>query len=346
MLTACAPALGNHLWQSTLFAFAAGALTLILRRHQARTRYWLWLAASVKFLIPFSLLVGMGSCLAWLRGPGTGEHTGLYLAMEEIRVIARATPTLAFPSLVRLLPALAVVWLGGFVGVLSAWWLRWRKIHSAIRDAIPLREGREVETLRRLERVGGVREIEVLLSRASLEPGIFGIARPMLIWPDGISARLGNAHLEGILAHEVWHVRRRDNLAAAIHMVVEALFWFHPLVWWLGARLVEERERACDEQVLHFGSERHVYAEGILKVCEFCLASPLPCMSGVAGADLKKRMVNIMTGRIVRKLDPARKLMLSAAALLAMAAPIVFGLVSATPSRAASEAEFTAAEGS
>jgi protein TonB len=57
-------------------------------------------------------------------------------------------------------------------------------------------------------------------------------------------------------------------------------------------------------------------------------------------------MVNIMTERIVRKLDPARKLLLSAAALVAMAAPIVFGLVSATPKRAVSEAEFAAADGS
>jgi len=55
--------------------------------------------------------------------------------------------------------------------------------------------------------------------------------------------------------HEVQHVRRRDNLAAAMHLVVEAIFWFHPLVWWLGARLVEERERACDEEVLRLGNQ-------------------------------------------------------------------------------------------
>ena len=42
------------------------------------------------------------------------------------------------------------------------------------------------------------------------------------------------------------NIRRRDNLTTAIHMGVEALFWFHPLLWWLGARLMEERERACD----------------------------------------------------------------------------------------------------
>ena len=45
-------------------------------------------------------------------------------------------------------------------------------------------------------------------------------------------------------------MRRRDNLTAAMHMLVEALFWFHQLVWWIGARLVATREQACDEHVV------------------------------------------------------------------------------------------------
>ena len=202
---------------------------------------------------------------------------------------------------------------------------------------MPLREGREVEALRRLERLGGIRKrIELLLSPASLEPGIFGIVKPVLVWPKGISEHLQDAHLEAILAHEVWHVRRRDNLAAAIHMVVEAIFWFHPLVWWLGARLVEERERACDEEVLELGSERRVYAESILKTCEFCVESPLACVSGVTGADLKKRIVRIMTQRMANKLSFGRKLLLAAIGIAAVAGPVVFGLVNAPQVRAQS----------
>src|SRR6266446_1190278 len=79
-VAALAPALGNHVWQSTLFATAAGLLTLLLRENHARARYWLWLAASTKFLIPFSLLVGLGSHLAWSRS----SASGLYFAMEEV----------------------------------------------------------------------------------------------------------------------------------------------------------------------------------------------------------------------------------------------------------------------
>jgi uncharacterized protein (TIGR03435 family) len=134
-------------------------------------------------------------------------------------------------------------------------------------------------------------------------------------------------------------VRRRDNLAAVFHMLVEAIFWFHPLVWWVGARLIDERERACDEEVLASGSERQIYAESILKVCEFCVGSPLACVSGVTGADLKKRMVHIMSEHVVRKLDFTRRLLLSAVAVAIIAAPIAFGLLHATPSRAQSQDE-------
>ncbi len=348
--TAFAPALGNHLWQSTVFVIMAGSLTLVLRKNQARARCWLWLAASVKFLIPFSLLIGIGSHLAWSHG-SAGTRAGLYFAMEEVgqpfsqptmSMISRAAPSTASPSLTHLLPALlAAVWLCGFLVVVFVWYMRWRRISAAIRKAVPLQEGREVDALRQLERIGGIRKrIEMLMSRASLEPGIFGIAQSVLVWPEGISERLEDAHLEAILAHEVWHVRRRDNLAAAIHMVVEASFWFYPLVWWLGARLVEERERACDEAVLELGTDRQVYAESILKICEFCVGSPLACVSGVTGADLKKRIVRVMTEGVMRKLDFSRRLLLGAAALAAIAVPVVAGLLNVTQTRAESRAQY------
>jgi len=55
----------NHLWQSTIFAVSAGLLTVVFRKNRAQVRYWLWLSASIKFLIPFSLLMSLGSHLEW-----------------------------------------------------------------------------------------------------------------------------------------------------------------------------------------------------------------------------------------------------------------------------------------
>ena len=344
------PALGNHLWQSTLFAAAAGVLALTLRKNQARARYWVWLAASVKFLIPFSLLVEVGKRVAWTHA-SAGTNTEAFLVMAQVTQpftqAAKVIPAAAAPdmlqSLGHLLPVvLMCAWAAGFAVVLAMWCVRWLRVAAARQKATPVREGREIEALQRLNCIAELRApVEILLSRESLEPGIFGIARPVLIWPEGISEHLDDRHLEAVMAHELWHVRRRDNLAAAVHMVVEALFWFHPLVWWVGARLVDEREQACDEAVLQLGSERHVYAESILKVCEFCVGSPLACVSGVTGADLKKRMVYIMNERIARKLDAGRKLLLSAAVLLALAIPIGFGVMNATQGRAQAQEEST-----
>jgi bla regulator protein blaR1 len=344
--TATAPAMGNHLWQSTLFLVIAGLLTLTLRKNQARARYGLWLAASVKFLIPFSLLVTLGSHLAMPRVLPAAEP-GLFLTVGQVsQPFTQPTAQMAshpdhpgtFARLAHLVPGILLVgWLSGFLAVLGFWWVRWRRASKGIRGALHLHEGREVQMLRRLERVAGVRRpIDIFLFRSSLEPGIVGCTSPVLILPDGLTKRLDDAHLEAILAHEVWHVRRRDNLAAAVHMVVEALFWFHPLVWWVGGRLVDERERACDEKVLEWYSERQVYAESILKTCEFCVESPVACVSGVTGSDLKKRIVRIMTEHTQQKLGIRKKLLLGGVGLVVVAVPFVFGVVNGPQTHAQS----------
>jgi uncharacterized protein (TIGR03435 family) len=335
-----APALGNHLWQSTIFAGAIALLSLTLRKYQARWRYGLWLTASAKFLIPFSLLIGMGSHLTWTV-PQQGSTPDMYVTLNEMgqpftgaSVLRAPMPSVAMqPATVHhpavLLPELlAVIWLCGFIAVLVYWCMQWRRISILVREAKPLREGREVEMLRRMEQLAGLpTRIEMLLSASAMEPGIFGIVKPVLLWPEGISRHLDDAHLEAVLAHEVAHVQRRDNLTCALHMLVEAIFWFHPVVWWLEKRLVDERERACDEEVVRMGKQPQVYAESILKVCEFCVEAPLSCVSGITGADLKKRIVQIMTKRVARNLDFSKKLLLAGVALLAVCVPIVFGQV-------------------
>ena len=288
-----APEVANHVWQSTLFAAVIALLAFTLRNYQARTRYWLWLAASAKFLIPFSLLLSIGSHLAWSLHPATSQPA-MYAAFDQISqpftdTVIPNTPIVrtAHPS--ALLPtALAALWLCGFIAVLTFWSIQLRRVSKAVREAKPLQSGREIEVLHRLSQTAKLsKPIELFSSRDSMEPGVFGILHPVLLWPEGISQHLDDAHLEAILAHEVCHVQRRDNLTSTIHMLVEAIFWFHPLVWWLEKRLIDERERACDEAVLQLGKQPQVYAESILKVCEFCIESPLTCVSGITGADLK-----------------------------------------------------------
>jgi uncharacterized protein (TIGR03435 family) len=171
--------------------------------------------------------------------------------------------------------------------------------------------------------------IPVLTTPARLEPGVFGIFRPVLLLPEGLADRLTPAQFRAILLHEVCHLRRRDNLTAAIHMLVESVFWFVPPLWHIRTRLIEERERACDEHVLAQTGAPEEYAEGILSVCRFYVASPLLCSSGVTGSDLRRRIDEIVSSRITRELDATKKLLLVGAAIAAIGLPVFTGMLRA-----------------
>jgi uncharacterized protein (TIGR03435 family) len=322
----------NHLWQSTLFAAGIWLLTLALRHNHARTRYRLWVLASAKFLVPFSLLISAGGWLeARMHTPVT-QPAAISFVMEGLaEPFAASTygakPIAAIDASAAGKDASAVaighgwislalmsVWGCGSLLLLAGWAKRWRQLQGAVRAAsqVMMADG-----------------VPVLTTPMRMEPGVFGIVRPVLLLPRGITERLTEPQLDAILAHELCHVRRRDNLTAVLHMVVEALFWFYPVAWWIRTRLIEERERACDEAVLDSRSEALVYAEGILNVCKFYVEAPMSCVSGVTGSDLKKRIVRIMEEQVARKLDFGRKLLLCTAAILAVVLPVGLGLVHA-----------------
>jgi uncharacterized protein (TIGR03435 family) len=240
MIPANLSPLGNHLWQSTLCAGVAWLLTLALRRNRAAVRYWIWLAASVKFLIPFSLLVSAGGQLGWRTAP-TAMQPQVSIVMDEIGrpfgpAMDAPTPAVAPPASAPVPAILFAVWLCGFT-------------------------------------------------------------------------------ISALVCLRFW-------------LRVRAL-----LVWWIRTRLVAERELACDEEVLRV-ADPAVYAEGILSVCKFYLESPLACVSGVTGADLKRRIAIIMAHPITHDLDFPRKLLLAVAGAAAVTAPIAISLLNAPASQA------------
>jgi bla regulator protein BlaR1 len=311
--------LANHLWQSSIFAAAAGLLTLALRKNSARVRHWVWVAASLKFLVPFSVLITLGSHVQW-RTVTTTSQTNFSSALNQVSQ-PFTPPIVSYPFLVAVPPAasplpavLLTIWACGFIGISISWWIRWRRIRSAVRAGSPVQLDLPVKTIS---------------SPSFLEPGIFGVFRPILLLPEGIFEHLTPEQWKTVVAHELCHVRHRDNLVGVVQMFVETVFWFHPLVWWVGKRIFQERERACDEAVLRMGSEPRTYAQGILKVCELYLESPVACMAGVSGSNLRKRIDGILNNRVVHNLNSGKKVLLTVAAALVVAVPIAMGIIDA-----------------
>ena len=322
----------DHLWQSTLFVAGAALLAWALRRHQARARYVVWLTASVKFLVPYAVMTAGARLLPWPTSsfavPATAARffdtadavgTPFSAVSSGASGIHAATPAgLSFTTI------LLAAWLAGTVVLVARWIVLSRRLRH-LRLPLESVSERERHVLARIGDRSAKFGVTVVLADSGLEPGVAGVFRPVLFWPTGISDRLTDEQIDAVVAHEMAHVRWYDNAAAMAHVAVEALFWFHPLVWWLGARLVDERERACDEAVLADEGRRQEYAEAILRICEFHVASPLPFIAGVTGSDLRRRIESIMQGDVGKALIRSRRYLLAIVIVASVALPVGLG---------------------
>jgi bla regulator protein blaR1 len=309
----------SHIWQSTVCAVAAGALAWMLRNNSASVRYWVWFAAATKFLVPIAALTAVANLVPLPQSPRVARG-----ALEAVGLVFRSS---ALPAMSGVTSAFVIgVWLSGAILVLvrAAW--HWNRLATHARRLPRVHSGIVHDTLRRLEsaeRIGT--PTAIVASHHSVEPGVIGIRRPVLIWPKHLTAGLTGAHIEAIVGHEMCHIVRRDNMLALVQIVVNALFWFYPLVWWIGARLVDERERACDERVLALGRSPATYAESILETCRLCIASPIVNVAGVTGGNLKTRIVRIMRNAPSAPLGVGQKIALVTAVLLTAFMPIMSG---------------------
>ena len=338
----------DHLWQSTLLALGLALLALAFRRTSAAVRHGLWLSASLKFLVPFAALAALSrivgpaipvpeqakpetafiaeaaqpfsqpalspvppSTFPLAQGPELRSPVQAAVAQPSARADAAAGVIRAALRL-DLVSILLAVWALGSAAVLAGWAVRWRVLRKVLRSARP---------------IDWPAPMPVLAAPSFVEPGLVGLWRPVLLVPETLPEQLSRPEIDALIAHEACHLRRRDNLTAALHMLAEALFWFHPLVWWIGARLIDERERACDEAVVRAGHDRAAYARSLVEICRFYLQSPLDCVADASGSSLKTRVEAIMTAPPALSLSRSKKALLLAAGAFAFATPVMAGLL-------------------
>ena len=139
-------------------------------------------------------------------------------------------------------------------------------------------------------------------------PVTVGVLDPTVICPEHWR-QWSPAQLDAILTHEYAHVRRRDSLVQWFALLNRALFWFHPVAWWLERHLSALAEEACDDVVLARGHGPREYSDYLIDMARSVKrAGGRLHVAGMAmpGSSLPRRIRQILEGGSVPHISRTR----------------------------------------
>lgn len=124
--------------------------------------------------------------------------------------------------------------------------------------------------------------VQVRESARIAVPMVVGVLKPILLLPVGLATYLSIREIEAVLAHELAHIKRHDYAVNLLQSVIDLLYFFHPALWWLSARVREEREHCCDDLAVQVcGGDGRVLAQALARVEELRLTQlePTPALA-------------------------------------------------------------------
>ena len=153
------------------------------------------------------------------------------------------------------------------------------------------------------------KNVAIFSSSLLRTPVAIGFFKPLILVPAALFLQVDPRQLESIIAHELIHIRRHDQLVSLFQGVAEALFFYHPCVWWISKQIRTEREFAADAAVIDaFAEDRVVYATALANLEEIRVAGhDAPSLAAAAdGGNLMKRIERILQNKTeIRRVNSA-----------------------------------------
>jgi len=304
-------------WQIAMLVTVIAAVNLALKNRSAHVRYLLWLIVLAKCLVPPIFTIPL-AVLPKYKTPepkliSNGEMPAVNVEMADtIRSKPLTLPSLPVksPTIVeRLARVTARQWLGFswiagatiFVLIAAAkalrtdfWlWRQRRPLPAEVQIGIEeLFSGLGIKTFPKVWLIDGIGQ-----------PFVWGLLRGSVYLPANF-IKIDNAeHRKDVLGHELSHILRFDAAVNILQIMAQAIFWFHPFVWWANKKIRAEREKCCDEMAIaRIGAKVKDYSSAIVNILisEYESTRPVPSLA-VAGP------VKNIEERIKTMLRPGKK---------------------------------------
>lgn len=314
------PGLLNGIWQSLLIAGIA-AFALHYVRTSASTRYVVW------FLILIATVM-----LPFLP-PRTSVKKIEAVQIQPVAATVQNEPvtgTLAPKIPVRVARIILLFWFGGAAIQITRLLIGLRRLFQLKRNTVELQVSGQY-----------ARDARIYSSENCTTPVVIGFKHPVILIPAKLAFSLPSADMNRILQHELAHILRRDDWTQLAQRMVEALFFFHPVILWIGRKLILEREIACDDHVVKNQSDIRSYAKSLIQLAEMSFSSIAP--AALAIFSQKNQLSRRIDMLLISNRNRSVRVSKSGAALVILLLSAFFLLVAqVSPGIAVSEKETTA----
>lgn len=255
----------HFLWQGTLLFLGYWSITRLFLKNKINLQYWIGI-----LFISLCLIVPIREFIVQL-GTSVNGFTLLDQAsssFSEIRSAGILNPTDLFISLIqKIIPFLVIVWAISVFLISSHLFKSWLilvKISKEPSSEIPdyliakLEHAIEVLKLRFKPAISVSKKIDI--------PATFGYFKPIVLIPISLINKMPQEQMEAILLHELCHIKRADFLHNIIQLLVETLFFYHPLTKWISRDIRKIREQCCDDLVLELKTNPLTYAKALTNI--------------------------------------------------------------------------------
>jgi beta-lactamase regulating signal transducer with metallopeptidase domain len=300
----------HSLWQVGFLALVAAGLQSILRKYRPATRYamlyFLMLLIPVFFAGTFLLTYNPDMNEAMNRA----EVSGALMQMDNDlvgglqAVSGTEIPQSWYINTVHLFENQAkwmvLLWFAGFFIFLL-------RFSGSMLYVYRLKNYQNCQVdeywndkLRKLTgKIGMHKPVKLAESALARIPMTIGYLKPVILLPLGTLSGVPPQQIEAILLHELAHILRKDYLLNIIQSVIELLFFYHPVTWWLSGLIREEREHICDDLAVAVNHDHINYIKALTTMEELNVKSPL-LASAMTGS--KKKLLY----RVKRLLSPVK----------------------------------------
>jgi beta-lactamase regulating signal transducer with metallopeptidase domain len=296
----------HSLWQGGLLALVAFGLMIILRKHRPAIRYVILYIVMMLLPVFFAgtFLMTYHPDKVNIETSGTTRYQDNNIT-SEMAVVDKSTtsrawyahPALMFESQAKWL---VLIWFIGFFifllrfsgSILYVYRLRNYQVYD-------VDEQWDAKLRRLSERIGSDRRIKLAESALARIPMTIGYFKPVILLPLGTLSGVPPQQIDAILLHELAHILRKDYLLNIIQSVIELLFFYHPVTWWLSGLIRQEREHICDDLAIGVNQDHLNYIKALTTMEELNSKSPL-LASALLGS--KKRLLF----RVKRLLNPVK----------------------------------------